>query len=173
MKTELEIEVVSLAEVPVERSGQDVWDPPTVLVVDDEPLICETVAAVLATSGLAVLKANNSKSALEIALRHLPDLLFSDVKMPGMNGIELAMAVATQLPSCRVLLFSGHATPKDLAEAHACGFDFPLLSKPVHPVDMLRRVFECLDWQPRLADSQRISSAQLPLPTSMQTQSVS
>lgn len=173
METQLEIEIVSLAEVPLETPIQHVWDAPTVLVVDDEPIICETVAAVLARSGLSVLKALNSKSALEIALRHSPDLLFSDIKMPGMNGIELAMAVATELPNCRVLLFSGHATQKELAEAQACGFDFPLLSKPIHPVDMLQRVFECLNWQPCSAESKRILSAQLPLPASMQTQFVS
>ncbi len=169
MGPEIEIEVVPLAEVPMEELSWPVRDVPTVLVVDDELLVCETVAAVLATSGLRVFKADNATAALEIVRRGSPDLLLTDVMMPGVTGVELAMTVATEFPGCRILLFSGHASANDLAAARNGGFDFPLLAKPVHPVELLRQVFHCLDWQPQLADSQRISSAQLPLPASMQT----
>jgi len=105
-----------------------------------------------------------------MAQHKLPDLLLSDVMMPGMNGIDLAMAVATELPLCKVLLFSGHASVRDLAPAYAEGFDFPLMTKPMHPVEMLKRVFESLQWQPRPGHAERISATRLPLPVSMQTQ---
>jgi CheY-like chemotaxis protein len=146
----IDIEVVPLAEVPneIELNASD--PVPLVLIVDDEMLLADTLAAVLASSGLHVVKAYNGTSALEIALEREPDLLLSDVMMPGMNGIELAMAVATELPRCKVLLFSGHASTRDLADACAAGFNFPLMAKPMHPVELLRRVFECLKWNPRM-----------------------
>ncbi len=172
MQQEIDFEVVSLSEVPVEAADCLADKVPLVLVVDDEPLICETVAAVLATSGLAVIKAHCGTRALELALRQTPDLLLSDVMMGGMNGIELAITIATELPACKVLLFSGHASLKDLAPAQACGFDFPLMTKPIHPVELLKRVFDCLDWQPRPTYAERISAERLPLPASMEAQFV-
>jgi DNA-binding NtrC family response regulator len=57
-----------------------------------------------------------------------------------MNGIELAMTVAEQFPTCKILLFSGHATGADLAEARAGGYDFPLLAKPVHPAEIVKYI---------------------------------
>ena len=165
----IEVEVVSLAEVPP-TDYVAVDDVPLVLVVDDEPMVTDTVAAVLGISGLAVVKAYNGSEALEVALRRVPDLLLSDVMMPGMNGVELAIAVATELPGCKVLLFSGHATLKDLAEAHASGFDFPLMTKPIHPEEMLKRVFACLGWQPRADRAEKMFGERLPL--SVATESV-
>jgi CheY-like chemotaxis protein len=148
MLRDIDIEVVGLAEVPSEIESRASDAAPLVLIVDDEQLVADTLAAVLASSGLSVLKAYNGSSALEIALQYTPDLLLSDVMMPGMNGIQLAMAVAMELPRCEVLLFSGHASVRDLADAHAAGFNFPLMTKPMHPVELLHRVFECLNWQP-------------------------
>src|SRR5580698_10703088 len=156
MKREIEFEVVSLDEVPQEPSKREANNPPLVLVVDDEPLLADTIAAVLATSGLKVVKAYNGSMALELAMLHDPDLLLSDVMMPDMNGVDLAMTIAADLPACKILLFSGHATVKDLARAQAEGFDFPLMSKPMHPVEMLKRVFDCLGWQPKAAHTERI-----------------
>ncbi len=135
-------------------------DKPVVLVVDDEPLIADSLAAILGTAGFSVLKAYNGTSALELAMASTPQLLLTDVAMPGMNGIDLAMAVADALPETKVLLFSAHASSLDLAEARGAGFDFPLMAKPMHPREMLRQVSACLYGEPgvsriRNADAQR------------------
>jgi DNA-binding NtrC family response regulator len=67
--------------------------------------------------------------------------VITDVSMPGMNGIDLAIAVRERFASCKVLLFSGHAASTNLmAEARAKGYDFELLTKPVHPRDLLERL---------------------------------
>ncbi len=118
---------------------------PLILVVDDEPLIAETLAAILNNSGLAALTAPDGLAALEIAQLMPPEMLISDVAMPGMNGFDLAVEVTKATPDCEIILFSGQATASDLeAMNHAAGRDFVTLIKPVHPADLLARVYERL-----------------------------
>ena len=74
--------------------------------------------------------------------------------MPGMTGIELAIMLLSVVTDCKVLLFSGQAATVDLlAAARDIGHDFAILTKPVHPTDMLRRVSECFDHQEVTASS--------------------
>jgi CheY-like chemotaxis protein len=117
----------------------------TVLVVDDESVIAETVAAILSRSGYAAATAFDGPEALEIALLSPPELLITDVSLPGMSGIELAITIRRIFPDCKVLLFSGHAaTAGLLAGAQRAGHTFTLLSKPVHPKELLAWVAQCL-----------------------------
>jgi DNA-binding response OmpR family regulator len=118
---------------------------PLVLVVDDERVIADTLKTILEMSGYAAITAYDGESALEIAQVIPPDLLISDVVMPGMSGVELAMALRTSIPDCHVLLFSGQAATLDLlSTARAAGYDFTALTKPVHPSALLARVAELL-----------------------------
>jgi CheY-like chemotaxis protein len=116
-----------------------------VLVVDDESVIAETVAAILSRSGYAATTAFDAPEALEIALLSPPELLITDVSLPGMSGIELAITMRRIFPDCKILLFSGHAATAGLmALAERSGHTFTLLSKPVHPKDLLAWVSESL-----------------------------
>ncbi len=116
---------------------------PVVLVVDDEAVIADTLTVILQQNKYAALTAYSAESALELAALIPPDLLISDVVMPGMNGIELAIAIKTSVPDCRVLLFSGQAGCINLlADAHEAGHDFTLLDKPIHPVKLLEHIAE-------------------------------
>ena len=146
MSPKVKFEVVSLAEVPSESAITRPQKPqPLVLVVDDERVIADTLSTILSRSGLSTLTAYNGPSALTLARDRRPDLLISDVMMPGMTGIELAIAVTETVPGCKVLLFSGQAATVDLLEkARHAGHDFTTLTKPVHPTDMLKRISECL-----------------------------
>jgi DNA-binding NtrC family response regulator len=141
--------VVPIAEVPTE----DVVDlggvrEPIVLVVDDEHLVADTLGVIFKRAGFCTLTAYDAAGALEIAAAIAPDILVSDVDMPGMNGVDLALTMIKLLPECRVLLFSGHATFADLSVARDAGHDFPLLPKPVHPAVMLDNVSSCLGRKP-------------------------
>jgi DNA-binding NtrC family response regulator len=79
--------------------------------------------------------------ALEASRSHSPDLLISDVVMPEINGIELAIQLLQICPECKVLLFSGQANTQTILEAaQANGHDFEIISKPIHPTDLLKKV---------------------------------
>lgn len=117
---------------------------PLILIVDDERVIADTLSAILFQSGFLTMTAYNAEDALELAQTTPPDLLISDVVMPGMSGIDLAITMSQDFPQCKVLLFSGQAATVDLLEtAREAGHNFTTLTKPVHPTDMLRRISEC------------------------------
>jgi DNA-binding response OmpR family regulator len=119
---------------------------PIVLVVDDEGVIADTLAVILGQAGFMAMVAYDGQSALELAKIVPPDLLLTDVVMPGMTGVDLAIALTRALPGCKVLLFSGQAATADLlGEA---GVDFTVLAKPLHPTDLLARLSETLDLRP-------------------------
>jgi CheY-like chemotaxis protein len=118
---------------------------PVVLVVDDESVIADTLAEILSRSGFKGVPAYDGDSALETALLTPPEMLITDVVLPGMTGIELAITVRRIFPDCKIILFSGQASTADLlANARADGHTFTLLNKPLHPQDLLKRVSEGL-----------------------------
>lgn len=114
---------------------------PKVLVVDDETVIADTLAAILNNNGYRALSAYNAGSALAAIQSNVPDMLITDVVMPGMSGVELALRVHTNWPDCRILLFSGQAGTTDLMRmVEDTGHHFPLFSKPIHPATLLRKL---------------------------------
>jgi DNA-binding NtrC family response regulator len=101
---------------------------PRVFVVDDEPIIASTLAAILSLNGFRATSFTEPLEAIKAALSDRPDLLISDVMMPLLNGIELAIQLKAVCPNCEVLLFSGHAATVSLVEtALADGQDFEVL----------------------------------------------
>lgn len=133
-----EITLRGLAPEPVERR-------PIILIVDDEVIIANTLAAILAQNGILAMTAYDGQGALSIAQLIPPDLLLTDVVMPDMSGIDLAMAMKQSMPHCIILLFSGQAATTDLlASARKDGYDFSVIAKPVHPAELLRRISEDL-----------------------------
>ena len=146
MSPKVTFEVVPLAEVPKDDTViLPAKGKPVVLVVDDEKVIADTLSRILSRSGFSTMAAYDGITALELARSTPPDLLISDVVMPGMTGVELAITVTQTIPGCKVLLFSGQASTVDLLEkARHSGHHFTALTKPVHPTDMLKRISECL-----------------------------
>src|SRR5271170_4537055 len=146
MSGQLHFQTIPLAEIALRGlTTRSIPHQPVVLVVDDEHVIADTLTAILSRSGFTVMPAYDGASALEIAREISPDLLITDVYMPGMSGIDLAIAMRTAFPDCKVLLFSGQASPLDLlAKARDEGHDFSLLLKPVHPTELLARISECI-----------------------------
>jgi CheY-like chemotaxis protein len=112
-----------------------------IFVVDDEPVIASTLAAILQMNGFSARFFTSPLEALTAARTKAPDLLISDVTMPGISGIDLAIRMRAQSPKCKILLFSGHpATLALLEDARLQGHDFHLLWKPVMPDEFLLEI---------------------------------
>ena len=112
-----------------------------ILVVDDECIIADTLALIFRAKGYESAPAYDGESALNLAISFLPDIVLTDVMMPGMDGVTLGIRIRQSYPDCRVILSSGQVGAKNLLrEAEAQGYSFELLEKPFHPDEILRRV---------------------------------
>jgi DNA-binding NtrC family response regulator len=112
-----------------------------IFVVDDERIIADSLSAILNRSGFDASPFYDAESALAACEISKPECIISDVAMAGMNGIDLAIQIRERFPTCTILLFSGQAATFDLlATARSRGHDFELLSKPVHPKDLLSKL---------------------------------
>jgi CheY-like chemotaxis protein len=114
---------------------------PSVLVVDDDRVIADTLVAVLSMSGYEAVAAYSGKQALTIAHARCFDYLLTDVIMDGMNGIDLAIAIRAISPQCHIQLMSAHNDAGALlAEAMSKGHTFSILAKPFHPTFLLENL---------------------------------
>jgi UDP-3-O-acyl N-acetylglucosamine deacetylase len=110
----------------------------TILVVDDEENIRQTLRGVLADEGFEVLEAPDGRRALELLAHTAPSLAIVDVWMPDVDGIELVERMRTQAPGVPIIVISGHGTIETAVRVIRLGaFDF--LEKPF-PLDALLNV---------------------------------
>ena len=101
-----------------------------VLIVDDEKGIRDALAQVFEYEGQEVRVAEDGPDALIVANAFQPDLVFLDVKMPGMNGLEVLARLGDESPGSLVIMISGHGTIDTALEATRRGaYDF--LQKPL------------------------------------------
>jgi DNA-binding response OmpR family regulator len=114
-----------------------------VLVVDDDPDACELMRVALELSGAAVSTADSAEDGLRTVKTTPPDVLVSDIAMPGHDGYWLvreARAVRRAADATiRTLAVTAHAAHHDRALALTCGFD-DHLAKPIDPSELCRRV---------------------------------
>ncbi len=117
----------------------------TVLVVDDRADVAELARAILRDYGYGTLLARHGREALEILDDHPEiDILFSDLIMPGMDGLSLAREARRRRPSLKVLLTTGYAE----ASLERTGLprpEFEILNKPYRRADLILRLRAVLD----------------------------
>lgn len=103
-----------------------------IFVVDDMPNTAHTLAEVLRDRGYIAIPYTDAWRALREARSLLPQVLISDVEMPSLCGVELAIELLKFRPECKVLLMSGHVGPiACLERARAKGFNCCFYEKPV------------------------------------------
>jgi CheY-like chemotaxis protein len=121
------------------------WEK-TILVVDDEPPLADTLATIFQRAGYTASAVYSCEEALSRIAASQPSLIISDVVMPGMNGIAFARTLRVSYPDCPILLFSGNADTQELLDAaQQEGHVFEVLAKPVPPSQMLAKVAALLD----------------------------
>jgi len=103
--------------------------PPRVLVVDDEPGLRSSLAANLEMEGFEVVEAESGPRALELVQKSTFDVVLTDIRMPGMNGVELFHALQKARPGLPVILSTAFALEDLTREALQAGA-FTLLPKP-------------------------------------------
>lgn len=109
--------------------------------MDDEFVIATTLATILQKNGYNAISYTDPVKALAAAHENPPELLITDVMMPRLSGVDLAIAIRESFPECKILLFSGQAiTAGLLKEASQKGYTFDLINKPIHPTDLLKRI---------------------------------
>lgn len=103
-----------------------------VLVVDDDPVVGKSFDRVLSGKGYAVITARNGEEALNKLRSETYDVVFTDIKMPGMNGLEVAERLKETQPWLPVVIVTGYGTDANEARAKAAGVS-GFLRKPLSP----------------------------------------
>lgn len=103
-----------------------------VLVVDDDPVIGKSFERVLSRKGYAVVNAESGEVALNKLSADDYDLVVTDIKMPGMNGLEVAERVRAKRPWTPVMIITGYGTDDNEARAKAAGVT-EFVRKPLSP----------------------------------------
>lgn len=103
-----------------------------VLVVDDDPVVGKSFNRVLSEKGYLVVTAQNAHEALKRIREEEYDVVFTDIKMPGMDGIELAERVKTRRPWTPVVIVTGYGSTANEERAKAAGVS-AFLRKPLSP----------------------------------------
>ncbi len=111
------------------------------LVVDDEPSINETLTLIFKKQGYDVLRAHTGTEALIQLRQEQPDFAILDVALPDMSGIDIAIWIRAELPTCKFILFSGNLGTIDaLEDAKSKGHEFQVLAKPVAPGELIEAI---------------------------------
>jgi PAS domain S-box-containing protein len=134
-------DIMSLAETETE----DLKGNETLLVIDDDPRVCELMAKILGQYGYRVITANSSDEADRRAEQYHEEirLLITDLMMPGMCGKDLAQKLKATRPDLRILYISGYSPLVPPAENHL-DLDAIFLPKPFAPLDLARHVKKAL-----------------------------
>jgi CheY-like chemotaxis protein len=109
----------------------------TILFVEDETPVRDLVIRILSEKGFRVFAASDAHEALRLLAARPIDLLFTDVVMPGMDGVQLARQAKRLRPTIKVLFTTGYA--QRAAERQAMRFG-RILFKPVRQPELLREV---------------------------------
>ncbi len=120
--------------------------PMTVLVVEDDPVIIDLLTLTLELEGWTVLRAKDAVSALETARAEHPDIVVSDVMMPGRSGLDLIADLRAdgETAAIPVMLLSARALAAEVAEGYSAGaVDY--VTKPFDPDDLVERIRKVLD----------------------------
>jgi len=115
-----------------------------IMLVDDEERLLSTTKKLFEKIGIDVLTSTSGKEALELLKTEEVHVIFLDIKMPGMDGMETLQCIKKDHPLIEVIILTGHATTESAVEGLKLGaLDF--LIKPVSMKDFLRKAEEAFE----------------------------
>jgi two-component system nitrogen regulation response regulator NtrX len=118
----------------------------TVLIVDDEQSIRNSLSGVLMDEGFSVLKAEDGHKALQIIKQEVPEVVLLDIWMHGIDGIETLNRIKTRYPEIQVIMISGHGNIETAVKATKLGaFDF--IEKPLSLDKVMLAISHALDFR--------------------------
>ncbi|MEI6306361.1 MAG: sigma-54 dependent transcriptional regulator, partial [Deltaproteobacteria bacterium] len=121
------------------------------MVVDDEEVILQGLRRILEGERFAVTTCKSGHRAIEMFQEKEFDLIFTDLKMPGMNGIEVLKAVKTLQPDVPVIMITGYATVDTAVEAMKNGAQ-DYIAKPFTPQQILEKAEQALEQRTQMLD---------------------
>jgi two-component system cell cycle response regulator len=122
-----------------------------ILIADDEESIRELLFSFLADEGYRVDVAKDGQEAMDFVRKEKYSLIITDIRMPGMSGMELLKAVKEVAPETEVIIFTGHSTEELAIKAVKYGaFDY--LKKPVDDIEMITQLINRVLQKQRLQE---------------------
>ena len=117
----------------------------TILIVDDEPAIIQSLQGILTDEGFEVMAADGGLKALDIIKETIPDIVLLDIWMPDIDGVETLKRIRAVYPSLQVIMISGHGTIETAVKATKLGaYDF--IEKPLSLEKVLLSINNALNY---------------------------
>ncbi len=112
-----------------------------ILTIDDEPMVRDLIASILESLGYEVIQAENGLTGIEICRREHPDLVLSDLRMPGIDGLEVLATVTKDFPETPIIVVTGMGIVTDAIEAVKLGaWDY--ITKPFQDISVIKHSVE-------------------------------
>ena len=125
----------------------------SILIVDDEQMVCHTVCEILESFGYRTAAAESAEQALEAVNRTPVDLVITDLKMPGMDGLSLGEKLLEQDPNRPVLLLTAYADLDSARRAIAIGI-YDYIVKPFQTIDLTASIGRALNYRRLILEKQ-------------------
>jgi len=128
--------------------------PPGILVIEDNQANIELIDFLLGAHGYTPLLASDGKEGLQLASQQRPDLVLLDLRMPGLDGYEVAAAIRKQpeLAHTRIVAVTASAMAGERERIAAAGFD-GYIQKPIDPETFISQIERFLAAQPVARDA--------------------
>ncbi len=126
---------------------------PSILIVDDEPSILQSLSGLLTDEGFEVITANNGYEALKVIDTEAPDLVLLDIWMPGIDGMETLKEIKKNSAALPVIIITGHGNVETAVKATKLGA-FDLIEKPLNIDKVIVAINNALNFR-RLEEENR------------------